>query len=127
MTSRIISILLSLCLLLQVGSQLLTLGWFVLDNQSFTEAYCQNWKADAPLCFGSCVIADTFAAAESPKELFAPIDLEAEIPQYCQTNFSARTLDAKVVVEQGKKGRLAYLAPCYSRNYVGSVFWPPAA
>lgn len=124
MTARITAILLAVSLLLQVGSQAITLGWFMFDNQSFTATYCHNWEEEAPMCFGSCKVMVAFENAPPATDQFAPSTNVTEAPLYCQIAFGARTQDAGQVVEQALP-RPVYISPFYSCRYVNTVFWPP--
>lgn len=126
MITRAAAMLLAVCLLLQVGQRAFTLGWFLLGNQSFTEQYCHNWEAEAPMCFGACKIGEVFADADTTPEQFSTAQPRSWELSYCQLPSGARPQDAMPVIKQGKDEQPEYTNPLYSHDYVGSVFWPPA-
>lgn len=127
MFARIIAFALASSLLLQVGIQAITLGWYALNNQSFTEKFCQNWEEEVPMCFGSCKVTDAFVATVPAQEQLTPTPQALQQSLYYLIAFGARPQDAKEVIEQSKNGKPAYTTPAYAHQYVGSVFWPPAA
>jgi len=126
MLTRATAMLLAVCLLLQVGQRAFTLGWFVLSNESFTEQYCQNWEAEAPMCFGSCKIGEVFAESATTPEQFSPTQPVSRDLSYCRLPLGARPQDAMSELKQGKDNQPEYTNPLYAHDYVGSVFWPPA-
>ena len=91
MLARLLATVLIAALLLPVGRQAWLYGWFALDNEAFTQAHCRNWEAEAPMCFGSCKITDTFVAAAPSSERMAPPSTSLKLPQYCQVFVRAGT------------------------------------
>ena len=123
MLPRLIAGFLAAALLLPVGQQACLYGWFALDNDGFTQAYCQVWTVEAPMCFGSCKITDSVDSATPVTEQLAPVSTDLTVPQYCQLR--ARPRVQSEGVRQSKTVAPTSDRRGFGRDYVGSVFWPP--
>ena len=127
MPVRLLVTVLIAALLLPVGQQAWLYGRYVLDNEAFTRTHCRNWEAEAPMCFGSCKITDTFVNGATSSERLTPLSTSPKLPQYCQLIIRAGTqVRSNMVTAEWTPNRPAGYVEGHGRLYVGSVFWPPA-
>ena len=127
MLARLLATVLLTALLLPVGQQVWLYGQFALNNAAFTQAHCRNWEAEAPMCFGSCKITDTFVNAAPSIERLTPSTTALQLPQYCQAfiRAGAQVQCNRVTAEWGPNRPVGYVGG-HGRVYIHSVFWPPA-
>ena len=127
MLARLLATILIAALLLPVAQRTWQYGRYMLDNEDFTLTNCRNWEAEAPMCFGSCVIGDIFVSNSPSPEQLTPVSSNPELPQYCRCLIRAGArVQSRVVEAQWTANRPRYFAEGHGRLYVGSVFWPPA-